>query len=101
MRTALSLAFAAMTLSAIAAPPAAADRRGRDEPAPSAQQVTVTQERAVAIARANGMVRLHEVKFDDGRWEVEGWTAAGAKIEFDIHPVTGAIMKQEIYSAPR
>lgn len=94
---ALALAFA-ISATSLAAPAYA--RRGDDRP-PAAGEVAVSREKAIDIAKARGMTRLHEVKFDDGLWEIEGWTANGDKIEFDIHPQTGAIVKEEIYRAPR
>jgi hypothetical protein len=94
-----SLALIAASTALMA--PAHAWRRGGDDRAPVAGQTAVSRDRAVAIARERGMTRPHEVKFDDGVWEVEGWNARGDKVEFDIHPQTGAILKEEIYRAPR
>jgi uncharacterized membrane protein YkoI len=94
-------ALALLAVTASLAAPAHAWRRGGDDRGVSSANVAVSREQAVDIARREGLVRLHEVKFDDGVWEVEGWTANGDKIEFDIHPQTGAILKQEIYRGRR
>ena len=88
-------AFAA---AAIAVPEAHA-RRGDREQSAHAPAPSLSMDRAIEIARGQGLVRLHEAKFDDGVWEVEGWTADGRRIELDIHPHTGAILKQEFYPA--
>jgi len=98
MRT-LALALALALSAASLATPAHA-RRGDDRP-PAAGEVAVSRDKAVEIAKSRGLTRLHEVKFDDGYWEVEGWAQNGDKLEFHIHPQTGAIVKEEIYRAPR
>jgi uncharacterized membrane protein YkoI len=96
--TALGLALLAVIFVAVT-PPANAWRRGGDDRGAPTQAVSVSSEQAVAIARARGLVRLHEVKFDRGRWEVEGWDAQGRKVEFDIHPTSGDVLKHEVYGA--
>ncbi len=44
----------------------------------------IGQYEAVAIARANGVVRIHDVEREDGGWEVEGRDRRGRDIEIEI-----------------
>mgnify|MGYP001194530310 CR=1 FL=1 len=95
----LRLLLASLAVLVVLATPADARRGGREDHAQAqAPAPTITSDRAVAIARGQGLTRLHEVKFDDGVWEVEGWTADGRRIELRIHPQTGAILKLEFYT---
>lgn len=96
----LAIALVLLAVASVALP-AHAYRRGGDDRGAPAQAVSVSSEQAVAIARQRGLVRLHEVKFDDGVWEVEGFDAQGRKVEFDIHPATGEVLKHEVYAVKR
>ncbi len=89
----LAAAAAAVATAALAHD----DRRGgEDNHRPAAGQAAISQERAVAIAREQGVATVREVELDDGVWEVEGRTAEGRKIEVDIDPRTGAVLKREL-----
>jgi uncharacterized membrane protein YkoI len=87
----------AVAATAIAlAGPAFADRRGRDDHVQHAQ-VAVSQERALEIAREQGVATVREVELDDGNWKVEGFTEAGQAIEVAINAQSGAVVKRELY----
>ena len=92
MRTlilASALAFAAAT-------PALAHRHGGDDHAQH-QQHAISQERAVEIAREQGVATVREVEMDDGNWKVEGTTSEGRRIEVEINPQNGVVVKRELY----
>ena len=50
---------------------------------------------ALRIARANGIATITKIEMDDGKWEVEGRNAAQQRIEIDIDPASGKILKTE------
>lgn len=86
---ALAVAFAA---------PAFADHRGgHDDDGHHAGHAQITQERALEIAREQGVASVREVEIDDGNWKVEGSTAQGQRIEVEINAHTGAVVKRELY----
>ena len=80
-----------------AATPALAHRHGGDDHSQHQQQAAISQERAVEIAREQGVATVREVKMDDGNWKVEGTTSEGRRIEVEINPQTGAVVKRELY----
>lgn len=55
----------------------------------------VSAEEAIRIARTAGLARVKEVECDDGKWEVEGYDAAGREIEVEVDPRSGRILKVE------
>jgi uncharacterized membrane protein YkoI len=59
--------------------------------------VSITQERAIEIAREHGVAVVREVEIDGGNWKVEGRTAEGREIEVEINAQTGAMVKREFY----
>lgn len=81
--------------------PALADRGGHDHHRASEQsdatQTAISQARALEIAAEQGVAHVHEVELRDGVWEVEGHTAEDRRIEIEIDPRTGAVVKREIY----
>jgi uncharacterized membrane protein YkoI len=81
-----------------AATPALAHRHGGDDHSQhQQQQAVISQERAVEIAREQGVATVREVEMDDGNWKVEGTTSEGRRIEVEINPQTGAVVKRELY----
>ncbi len=50
---------------------------------------------ALRIARDNGVATVTKIELDDGKWEVEGMNADQRKIEIDIDPATGKVLKTE------
>jgi uncharacterized membrane protein YkoI len=91
-----TILFAAIAAALLVTPVAEA-RRGGDDDRP-AQQATVTRDQAVATARAEGIVRVREVKLREGRWKVEGWAADGRALEVEIDATSGAVLKVEFYT---
>ncbi len=94
MRTLILLTafvFAAIT------PALAHHTEDHDEHGAHQHQHAISQERAVEIAREQGVASVREVEMDDGNWKVEGSTAEGRRIEVEINPDTGAVVKREIY----
>ena len=81
-----ALAFAAL----LAAAPALAQA-----PAPTAPLPEISLEQARRIAMENGVLRIEEIKLDDGVWEIEGRDNAGAEIEMNLRAIDGAIVKIE------
>ena len=75
----------ALTLAALFAVPAFAQTT-----AP-----TTGIEEALRIARDNGVAHVTKIELDDGKWEVEGMNTAQRKIEIDINPATGKVLKTE------
>jgi uncharacterized membrane protein YkoI len=61
------------------------DRRDRRD----RRDISVDQ--AIEIARANGMVRVTEVEFDDDEWEIEGRDYRGREMEIEIDAYTGRV----------
>lgn len=55
--------------------------------------LAVTQEQAIATAKAQGMVRVEDIELDDGKWEVEGRTESGREIEVDVSARTGEVLR--------
>lgn len=52
-------------------------------------------EDVIRIARENGVAEFRELELDDGRWEVEGRTVDGRRIEVDIAASDGRVIKTE------
>jgi uncharacterized membrane protein YkoI len=75
----------AFTLAALFAVPAFAQT-----PAPA-----TGIEKALRIARDNGVAQVTKIELDDGKWEVEGMNASQREIEIDIDPATGKVLKTE------
>ncbi|WP_421699930.1 PepSY domain-containing protein [Ancylobacter sp.] len=50
---------------------------------------------ALRIARDNGVAHVTKIELDDAKWEVEGMNAAQRKIEIDIDPATGKVLKTD------
>jgi uncharacterized membrane protein YkoI len=92
----MKLTFVTAFAACILAAPAWADHRGghdhRNHPASVA---AISQERAIEIAREQGVATVDEIKLDDGLWEIEGRTEQGRRIEVEI--TNGAVVKRELY----
>jgi uncharacterized membrane protein YkoI len=48
-----------------------------------------------ALAFEKGIVKIEEVKLDDGIWEVEGYGSDGHEIETKVEAASGNIIKLE------
>ncbi len=55
----------------------------------------VTMDDARRIAAEHGVVRVEEIKLDNGRWEIEGRDALGAEIEIELSARDGSVVKIE------
>lgn len=62
----------------------------QDNDWPSETDISI--EEAIEIAYGQGIATLREVSFDDGRWDIEGLSADGAEIEFEIDGASGEIV---------
>ncbi len=83
----------ALTISALAA---SAGLVHAQAPAPiQPGEPAIAMDDARRIARENGVVRIEEIKLDDGKWEIEGRDAAGAEIELDLRATDGMVIKME------
>lgn len=60
-----------------------------------AQTPAIGIDDALRIARENGLATITKIEMDDGKWEVEGRNAAQQRIEIDIDPASGKILKTE------
>lgn len=55
----------------------------------------ITMDDARRIAKEHGLVRVEEIKLDDGKWEIEGRDGTGAEIEIDLRASDGMVIKME------
>ena len=60
-----------------------------------AQQFKISEDQARKIAADRGIVNIHEIEQDDGKWEIEGRDKDGREIEVDVHGQTGEVVKFE------
>ncbi len=93
---------ATLTVAMIATPALADHNSGghgghSDASHASHAQAAISHDRAVEIATAQGIATIREVELEDGKWEVEGATAEGRRIEVEINADNGAVVKREIY----
>ena len=58
-------------------------------------ETAISMDDARRIAREHGLVRVEEIKLDDGRWEIEGRDGTGAEIEIDLRATDGTVLKME------
>jgi hypothetical protein len=83
-------ALAALSVAACLTLPALATAQtvGVYSPAVSADQ-------AQDIAVINGVIALNKIEFDDRKWKVKGLDRAGRRVEMEISPNTGEIIRLE------
>lgn len=55
----------------------------------------ITMDDARRIAKEHGVVRVEEIKLNDGKWEIEGRDGTGAEIEIDLRASDGVVIKME------
>jgi uncharacterized membrane protein YkoI len=48
----------------------------------------------IAKLEAMGYKNIHDIEKDDGRWEVDATTADGRRVELDIDPRDGSIIRE-------
>jgi uncharacterized membrane protein YkoI len=92
----------ALTLAALLALPATIAAAQTSVPPPAQSPApaqpgapAISMEHARRIASENGVVRIEEIKLDDGKWEIEGRDSAGAQIEINLRASDGVIIKIE------
>ena len=44
---------------------------------------------------AAGYTNIHDLEYDDGRWELEATSSAGVAVDVDVDAATGAILNEE------
>ena len=49
----------------------------------------------VEKVKAAGYTNIHDVEFDDGRWELEATSPAGEAVDLEVDPDTGKIVHEE------
>jgi len=49
----------------------------------------------VRTVEAAGYTNVNDLEFDDGRWEFEATSAAGARVELQVDGATGKILHEE------
>ena len=89
-----TLAIALLALAAAPGLAMAGDDDGRNRwgiDAPRDQGMSLAD--VTAKLEAAGYT-IREIEIDDGIYEVEGRDANGARIEADVHPVTGEILRR-------
>ncbi|MFV0681312.1 PepSY domain-containing protein [Ottowia sp.] len=50
----------------------------------------------VRLLQVAGYTRIHDVEFDDGRWEAEATNPAGQRVDLYINATTGAVEREKL-----
>jgi len=53
----------------------------------------ISMQRAVLIANGIGLVRVNEIQFDDGKWNIEGRDPYGRSITIDVNARTEEVLR--------
>jgi uncharacterized membrane protein YkoI len=86
----------ALALSALLAMPTTLVHAQAQSPAPIRPgESAISMDDARRIAAENGVVRIEEIKLDDGKWVIEGRDSTGAGIEIDLRATDGMVIKME------
>lgn len=86
----------ALALSALLAMPVALIHAQAQSPAPiSPGESAISMDDARRIAGENGVVRIEEIKLEDGKWEIEGRDSTGAGIAIDLRATDGTVIKMK------
>jgi len=84
----------ALTLAAMLS--GSASLAGAQTPAPiQPGPPAISMEQARRIASDHGVIRIEEIKLDDGKWAIEGRDSTGAEIEIDLRASDGMVIKME------
>lgn len=97
VRSLAATAMLAVACTSVAVLPAHAHKGG--DSSRSAAGFTVSRDAAIASARAEGMAEIREVKARRGVWKIEGFDAAGYKLEVSVDGYSGHVVKVETYGA--
>ena len=81
---ALGLAMLTAAASATAAP----------APATGGALGTLSPAQVVQKLEAAGYKNVHDLEFDDGRWEAEATSPQGTPVDLKIDPNTGAVLEE-------
>ena len=63
--------------------------------AQNATSAELDAKQIIAKLEAAGYTRIHDVEKDDGIWEVEATNSAGQRVELDVDPVSGNVLREE------
>ena len=55
----------------------------------------ISMDDARRIANEHGLVRVEQIKLDDGKWQIEGRDSTGADIEIKLRANDGTVIKME------
>ena len=88
---AMAIGIAAMAAVAVAGGVPTA--RAADVPAPGKAQLSPAQ--IVQKVEAASYTNIHDVEFDDGRWELEATSPKGAAVDLKVDAATGEILGEE------
>ena len=88
---ALSALLAMAAMAAMAASFAQAQAPAPIQPGEPA----ISMDDARRIAGENGVVRIEEIKLDNGQWRIEGRDSTGAEIEINLRASDGTVIKTE------
>lgn len=86
MTRTMRLIALAGTVAALATSPAVVVAQGTGKLSPAD---------VVEKVKAAGYTNVHDVEYDDGRWEVEATSPAGEAVDLKIDPDTGKIVHEE------
>ena len=63
--------------------------------AQNATSAELDAKQIIAKLEAAGYTRIQDVEKDDGIWEVEATNSAGERVELDVDPVSGNVLREE------
>ncbi len=64
-----------------------------------AQNATAAQldaKQVIAKLESAGYTNIEDVERDDGVWEVEATNSAGQRVELDVDPVSGNVLREKM-----
>ena len=56
---------------------------------------TLSPEEVTRKVEAAGYTNIHDLEYDDGRWELEATSPAGVAVDLDVDATTGNILNEE------
>jgi hypothetical protein len=60
---------------------------------PAAQQ-ELDAKQIITKLESAGYTQIHDVEKDDGMWEVDAVNSAGQRVELDVDPVSGNVVRE-------
>ena len=60
-----------------------------------AAQGTLSPAEIVQKVEAAGYTNVHDLEFDDGRWEVDATSPAGVAVDLDVDAATGKVLHDD------